>query len=184
MLSQYGQYTLHVFVVFVVVFSACMWLPFGIFSTKSVFLRIACVIVGILAVFLLFNKDIYLPFLAATKFPDGLIPVTQENKRQISEAGEIHVPIHDLPPFAKVIYWAAEDGDPRQPSVVQNAKDAYGEYLNSGVLVADGNGVAIVVIRCPQNYQVWKFKLHKHLHYRYVSGKGMLSPIHTKKIEC
>jgi hypothetical protein len=191
MLSQSGNYSLHIIVVFVVLVAAVMWLPFGVLSSASIFLRIVCIIVGLLAILVLLNRDVYLPFMASTVLPSVFLSSpNQINTDVIQEMRpeEVSIKIDNLPPLTKVFYWAAESEDPRQPALINSAKDAYGNYTNSGTTISNKDGIAIAVLKCPQKYNtnkiIYPFVHHRHLHYRYTLGHGMLSRVFTHKIRC
>ena len=178
---------LHIIVTAVVLLSACSWLPYAfLHSDLNVWLRIAAGIVGVLAIVLIFERDMYLPFLADAAFPTSLLEPTGLPRA----SGDIVVSIDKLPPMAKIVYWAAETKDPRGIGT-KNVKEAYGTYTNAGVVQANDTGIATIALRCPQAYTVTHFGLHDsevppHLHYRYElpGTKGMLSEVFTLEVLC
>lgn len=175
---------------FVVFVAAFWWLPVAVFwgSTTHPALRVAQALVGAIALVAIFDRDLYLPFLSETVLPAPLIASS-------THAPSIHPKPEDviiklptgLPPNTKVVYWAAENGDPRMPTKT-TWKQAYGGFTNSGVVETDTAGVANIMLQCPQQYAVGPFKkvLSRHLHYRYADPKrpGMLSRVITHKFEC
>lgn len=181
---------MHMILTAVILLSACAWLPFGIMSKSvNIWLRIVTGIIGALAFVLLFERDMYLPFLADAAFPSSLLVVSEEKDKQ-SKNNNVHISIKDLPPNVKVVFWAAEPKDPR---IVESKhwKEAYGNFSNAGVVITNSQGVAHIALRCPQSYHVSHLNLHKkqippHLHYRYElpSTKGLLSEVYTHIVEC
>lgn len=176
---------LHMILTAAVLVSACAWLPFAILNNDTnIWLRIAAGIIGALAFVLLFERDMYLPFLADAAFPVALLTPTTKS------AGDVVVNIDKLPPKAKVVYWAAESKDPRGIGV-KYVMDAYADYGNSGVVITNDAGVANISLRCPQPYFVSHMgimnnELPPHLHYRYElpGTKGMLSEVYTVEVLC
>jgi len=128
---------------------------------------------GLSAMYLLFDRDVYLPFLGDTVIPEAVII----NDKM--PAGANRVVIATVPANARVIFWAAA---PSQKTK-SNPWDAYGKYRNSGVTRGDSDGRAVFRIRNPGSYKVpGKGKLEPHLHYRYMIDDGMMSKIFTAPI--
>ena len=135
-------------------------------------------LIGI-ALYYLFNRDFYLPFLGPAVIPVAKIePQQQENM--------INVNLNNLPPNTTVIYWASQksEGTFKDPMI------AYKDYLNSGIATSDQLGNINIKISCPSPYYVSKFGiknklLKRHVHYRYElpNYKGIYSSVHTKYIE-
>lgn len=128
-------------------------------------------LVGISALFLVLDRNVYLPFLGEAVFPcASLEPRTPKNAdRKVN----ITVPIN-----AKIIYWASDGTQP-----VEDPWKAYGTYSNYGVTIADENGNAELKVRNPVSYKVPSGKLLKeHVHYRYCTSNGMLSDVFTVNI--
>lgn len=179
---------MHMIVTAVVLLAACAWLPFSILNKDvNVWLRVASGLVGVLAFVILFERDMYLPFLADCAFPSSLLVV---NESRVKGDNEIAVSIGDLPAGVKVVYWASEPKDPRSIQL-KSWKEAYGDYTNAGVVITNNAGVATLTVRCPQAYTVSHFGMHKseippHIHYRYElpGTKGMLSEVFTLPVKC
>jgi hypothetical protein len=176
--------TLYMVVTFVVLLSSALWLFIAMMSTEySIWLRVAMFVVGILAFYLLFNRDIYLPFLGEAAIPTGILKETKSN-------GNVHFKIANLPPNSKVIYWAAIPSNNKEMLVLEKSRNAYGSYVNGGVVVSGADGSATISFDCPQTYVVgrlgFKYALPKHVHYRYqLSDKqGLMSRVYTEKITC
>jgi hypothetical protein len=128
-------------------------------------------ILGI-ATLLVLRTELFLPFLAESAFPTGLL------QEMYPKNSDINVKLQNLPPNRTVIYWGAEQD-------ATNPKAAYSEYSNSGVTKTDESGSAELLLRCPGKYAVrGGFQLPKHIHYRYSLGNGMLSKVYTVKMDC
>lgn len=162
-----------------VIIGSLNWLSIGAFNTNLVqisFLHsiehLVYVIVGISALFLMFRRDFYLPFLGTTVFPHGVIS-KESTPKDATESVTVFVN-----PGTKVVYWAAETSkEPKWDS----PKQAYGDYENAGVVVANALGHAILRVRSPSGYTVpWMRKtVTPHVHYRVEIGRGMWGPVKT-----
>lgn len=136
--------------------------------------RILYIIIGASAFVLATRRDTYLPFLGTTVIPESVF----ELKEQQDATEEIKV---NVPANSRVIYWATK---PSTEVKLKFWKEAYGDYSNSGVALADGNGVAVLKIKRPSSYYVNKFgfmrrELRPHVHYRYTTEGGLMSPVET-----
>jgi uncharacterized membrane protein YuzA (DUF378 family) len=169
------------FAMVVLIVGALAWLSVGIFQInpvekllgfRSPAARVVYILVGICAVAIMFNRDTYLPFLGETVLPCAIIP------EQLPEGADTQVKVH-VTPGAKVLYWAAEPAT----EGLKNIKDwrgAYLKYMNSGVVKANEEGVATLMVRKPQPYRVpWKGQLEPHIHFRECNTDGMVSRIKT-----
>lgn len=133
-------------------------------------------LMGAAALYVMFDRDTYLPFLGPTHVPcSALEPRTP--------TGATRAVIVHVPPRAKVLYWAAEpamEGLKTLPSW----KGAYLGYENTGVTVADASGQAVLRVRTPQPYQVpIKGLLEPHIHYRVCEDSGWLGRVMTVPVE-
>ena len=178
--------TLYMTVIFIVLASSVFWLFAGIFAKDvSIFLRIVMIIVGILAVLVMIDKHVYLPFLGETVYPTGLLEVT---KQPIQSPDTVTVTLKKIPANSHVIYWASLPMT--SDKSVQPWKKAYGDFINGGITKADAIGNATVTLYCPKKYYVRpvgiKRVLPQHIHYRYAlpNNKGMMSRVYTTKISC
>jgi uncharacterized membrane protein YuzA (DUF378 family) len=132
--------------------------------------------IGLSALYFMFNRDYYLPFLGSC-----VIPVSGGKPE-----GELKsIPLTGLPPNTNVIFWAAKSNKNKIP----NPMDAYGDFSNSGITQSDKNGNAVLQVNCPAAYTVSKFgvmkrDLPKHVHYRYElpQYRGIFSSVMTKYI--
>jgi uncharacterized membrane protein YuzA (DUF378 family) len=137
--------------------------------------RAVYIIVGISALFLMFNRDLYLPFLG-----ESVAPCAAFSDR-VPPGATKEVVIY-APPGAKVLYWAAE---PAMDGLKQMAdwKTAYASYENAGLATADSQGRASLLVRAPQGYNVPGKKLPPHVHYRICEPKGWLGRVQTKFVD-
>ena len=136
--------------------------------------------IAIVALYYLFNRDFYLPFLGP-----AVIPIIQSSQ-EIKKEDLINVKLSNLPPNTNVIYWASlkSEKDFENPIV------AYQDYSNSGIEKTDATGNVNIKVVCPSPYYVPKFGIKKqllqrHVHYRYElpNYKGVYSRVYTQYID-
>ena len=181
---------LYLLVVFFVILGGLNWLLMGAMGINVARLvlsrRLAAalyILIGACSLMLAFRRDVYLPFLGQTVFPAGaLVPKTPQSA---NESVEI-----TTRPGAKVVYWAADANVNADPKKLPDWSTAYGEFENSGVVLADDQGKATLRIRGPpQPYTVpMKGALNPHIHFRVEMEGGFFGRIQTyyvdsKKIE-
>lgn len=133
----------------------------------------------IAAVWLLFQRDTYLPFLGKTVYPCSLL----ENRIPDHADKEVHV--DGLQPGAKVIFWAAEPAT-EGLARIRSWQQAYLDYANAGVATVDGDGHAVFHIRKPSGYTVMggMKQLSAHVHWRVCNGgTSGLGPVQTIPID-
>ena len=136
--------------------------------------QIVYILVGVAALLFAFDRDYYLSFLGRCATPcASMVP-------RVPEDATLEVAVR-VPPNAKVLYWAAEPED----HIVDNPWSAYRSYDNSGVVIADDTGLAVLKVRPPGQYQVGAMRttLARHVHYRYCENGGMTSPVYTVKVK-
>jgi uncharacterized membrane protein YuzA (DUF378 family) len=176
--NMYYNKLLYMIVIFLVLVGSVNWLAIGLADTNLVrlvlplkYARWLYIIIGLAAVPLLFQRDIYLPFLGETFMPGGVMATkTPQNAND-----QITI---QAAPGAKIAYWVSEP-DPNQGSTLPTSEEAYGEFENSGVVVADTSGLAILRFRGPpQAYTVpVKGRLEPHVHFRVARPDGFLEPV-------
>lgn len=126
------------------------------------------IIIAIAGLYLI-KRDNFLPFLGKTVIPPSVIPLKQNKFQEDSVTVNVK-------PNSKVIYWAAHKTTDNKLSVW----DAYGDYSNSGVIMSDNNGTAILKLMKGSGYIVPGGKyISPHVHYRYELKPGKLSRIET-----
>lgn len=182
---------LHAVCMLVVLLGAASWLPFAILQHSAPWsARIACFIVGVLAIYVILDRETYLPFLGEAVIPSTLIN-GDSNNVDIGKSKNVLVKLRNLPPSTKLIYWGARPAK-TDSSEVKYWKDAYGAYENSGVVITSADGMASFSISCPQSYYVrvlglFQKQIPAHIHFRYVlpgSSGTMLSEVKTVPILC
>ena len=130
------------------------------------------ILIGIAALYIMFDRDTYLPFLGRTIIPCNIF----DNKTPENATTEITFNINR--PNAKVIYWASEPTT--DVNKIVDYKEAYGEFQNSGIATSDTNGNITLKVRPPQAYRVpIKGVLEPHIHFRICEGLGTLGRVKT-----
>ncbi len=144
----------------------------SIFGKKSLLTNVLFTLIALSAICVGFSRDSYLPFLGSSVMPCSLLN-PQEPK---GSNYEVQV---SLRPGSKVLYWAAEPAN-HDLQFVTNWRNAYRDYKNAGVAIADGAGKATLRLRKPQSYTVpIKGELQPHVHYRLCEDLGMIGPVRT-----
>ena len=173
---------------FVLVLGGLNWGAVAIFKTdavtallgkNSVLCRIFFVIVALCAIYIGVSRDSYLPFLGETVIPCSIL------QEKVPDKADLKVRII-APSTRKVLYWASEPNSNTNEklSTLNNWKDAYGNFENAGVAIADAEGSALLHVRKPQSYWVPPGrKLEPHIHYRICAENGMMGPVRSLYIE-
>ena len=131
--------------------------------------RILFGIIAVAALYVMFSRDTYFPFLGTTVLPCSVLA----EKTPDGANTTLQVVVE---PKAKVVFWAAEPGT----DSLYNWQEAYGRFANAGVTTADANGVATLRVRHPQPYTVpLKGTLPPHIHYRVCRDGGLMDPVQT-----
>lgn len=126
-------------------------------------------------VFILMNRDTWLPFLGEAALPPPVLAL------RVPSDASYTVPLRTVPVGAThVVYWAAETS----PTVASNPWEAYNKYDNSGVAEALADGSAILKLRCPGKYRAKGKILPRHVHWRAVFPSGILGPVETLNVQC
>lgn len=178
--SVYLQKKFHMIVIALVLIGGVNWLAVGVTGKDLVRLvaspkvaSVVYIVVGLAALGLLFQRDIYLPFLGETLVPAGaLAPKSPQGANdQVTITTK---------PGAKVIFWASEP-NPTAGAETPSWKEAYGTYENSGVAVADDRGKALLRFRGPpQAYSVpMHGRLDPHVHFRVADDNGFVGRVQT-----
>lgn len=131
--------------------------------------KIFYVLAGIFAIIIALNRNTWLPFLGESVFPSSFVPL-----KKIEGNTTITV---NVKPNVKVAYWASKPSLKKD----QPVKLAYDDYSNSGVVMSDNNGVAIISLNKGPGYFVPSGNYIKsHVHYRELTNDyAMMGPIQT-----
>ena len=143
----------------------------------SILTRIIVFLVLLIIIPIVIQRDTYLPFLGQAVLP---LSVLKDDMTPEHASIVVNVKVNSKE-GTKVIYWAAnpdESGD-----VVKSPFKAYADYKNAGIAKVD-NGIATLKLNCPSRYSVPFGTLSKHIHYRLINDKGMMSRVHTVMIDC
>ena len=150
----------------------------GVFKRRLSVDRVIYVVVALSAVVLAFKRDTWLPFLGESVLPGAVVPLKKN-------LGDTTVDVK-VQPGAKVAYWAAKPITDVDVAVngaakaVPSVKAAYDNFENSGVVVANDQGNAILVFNKGTSYIVPGGKeIKSHVHYREFSENGMMGPIQS-----
>lgn len=88
-----------------------------------------------------------------------------------------------------VLYWASKPST--NELMTQNAKDAYGNFSNSGISIVQKDGTINFYIKCPQNYKTiahgkqFEETFYRHLHFVLETNKEWdKKKIYTKIVTC
>ena len=144
----------------------------GVFKRRLPLDRIIYVVVSISALILAFQRDTWLPFLGESVLPGAVLALK-------TNSGDTTVDVN-VKPGTKVAYWSAKpeshsEADAKGPVLV---KAAYDDFENSGVVVANEQGVAKLVFNKGTSYVVPSGrKLESHVHYREFGEDGMMGPV-------
>ena len=152
----------------------------GVFKRRLPLDRIIYVVVAVSAVALAVQRDTWLPFLGESVLPGAVVPLKKNS-------GDTTVDVK-VKPLAKVAYWAAKpeskpaeskpESKPVESGDVPPVKAAYDDFENSGVVVANDQGVATLVFNKGTSYVVPSGrKIESHVHYREFGEDGMMGPI-------
>lgn len=140
--------------------------------TGATFANAIFLAVGIAAFSLALFRDVYLPFLGASVVPCSAL------KPSAPDGADFEVKIL-AEPGQKVLYWAAEPGTEHLQKL-PDWRQAYLDFKNAGVAVADETRHASLRVRKPQPYNVpIKGDLSAHIHYRVCMNGGFIGPVQT-----
>lgn len=181
---------IHMISLFVALIGGSCWLVYGILNKDVHYaLRTTCILVGILSIYIMFDKHVYLPFLGESAIPSRLLVSDTPTQVDVGNSKNVIVKLRDLPKNTKVVYWAAQKASGKG---IVHWQEAYGDYQNSGIASTDEKGEVTFSIACPQPYHVltlglFKKRIPPHIHYRFVlpgTGGSMLSEVYTASVLC
>jgi len=176
----YGKKMLFKIAMVLIIVGALNWLLIGGFDInlvewvcgKGLISDLIYILVGLSAVFIMCDRDTYLPFLGPMVIPCSVL----QDKTPPGATRQVKIVVK---PNTKIMYWAAEPANEDLKNV-QSWKEAYQHYDNAGVVTANQEGVAILKVRPPQGYMVpIRGKLGAHVHYRMCNEDGWMTRIHT-----
>jgi uncharacterized membrane protein YuzA (DUF378 family) len=149
----------------------------GVFRRRLSIDKVIYFIVGLCAIVLAFDRTLWLPFLGESVLPSVLIPVTSA-KTSAKTSNTVKV---QVTPNTKVAYWSANPGENPESTSLPTVKDAYGKFENSGVVMSDADGIAILAFDKGTAYVVPSGRqIDSHVHYRELSGEyGMIGPVQS-----
>ena len=143
---------------------------------KGMLTRGYYIITGISALYLMFRRNTYLPFLGETALPCSLV------HEHVPDHADTEVSIHGLQPGSKILYWATEAAT-QGLSTIKTWQQAYLEFANAGVAVVDAGGRVSLRLRKPQPYSVpIRGRLESHVHWRVCGANGLLGEVNTTVI--
>lgn len=147
----------------------------GVFKRRLPLDRVIYVVVAVSALILAFQRDTWLPFLGNSVLPGAVVPLKKN-------MGDTTVDVKVMP-GAKVAYWAAEPNDGATEGAakaVPLVRAAYDQFENSGVVVANDQGVATLVFNKGTSYIVPSGReIKSHVHYREFGEDGMMGRVES-----
>ena len=137
---------------------------------------IVYLLIGACTLYLMFDRDTYLPFLGPTHSPCGAL----EPRTPVGASQEV---VLQITPHTKVLYWASEPATEGLKNI-PSWKGAYLGYDNTGVAVSDDVGRVVLRVRPPQPYRVPLYGLlEPHVHYRICEESGWMGRVMTVPIQ-
>lgn len=139
--------------------------------SPSFFVKALGAIYIVVTIFLMSDRDVFLPFLGETVFPKALLkPQTPADTTKT-----VRVTVPGVADGTPVVYWAAEPSE----NHVKDPWTAYSNYENAGVALVQLE-VAELKVRPPASYYIPSGRLLKHhIHYRILQANGMLGSVKT-----
>lgn len=171
----------HFFALILLIFGGFNYLALVFFNTTIVqkvvgygaIGRLIYAAIGVAAVAVAFHRDTYLPFLGET-----VVPACDILAERIPEGADVRVKVR-VPPGSKILYWAAEPSNAGAENL-RDWRQAYANFKNIGITVADQRGHAYLKARSPGPYRVpFKGRLDPHIHYRTCQPNGLMGRVET-----
>lgn len=166
-----------IFMILILAYTLYASLLFVMTSKNAPIFQFVSLIVFVLTLYVMFQRDTYLPFLGKSVLPmsvlkDQLVPEGADKEVTVAVAAK---------DGTKVIYWGALPAD----KTMETPWVAYGNYANTGIAVVK-DGHVTFRFQCPAKYRVPSGRaLDRHVHYRTCCDKNvMLSPIQTVYVKC
>lgn len=145
--------------------------------TSRFYLRIFTALTTLCALWLLFDRDLWLPFLAPAAIPKNVIAENTSVNGDSIKKITLNVGVKNT----KVIYWHAYNTGAK----ILDVKSAYGDYKNARVTTSDEHGNATFYItEEPSAYRVpYGQVIPPHIHYRYMESDTMASAVKTHYVD-
>lgn len=184
--NENSKIKLHFFYMFLLIIGAINWGTHAIgynivdilsrninklFKSNLPINKIIYLFVAIAGLLLACKRSTWLPFLGKSVLPGNLVPLKQ------NATPNTNVEITTLP-NVKIAYWASLNKGDTTP-----VASAYGNYENSGVVMSDSKGNAVLPIMTGTGYTLPSgVVLPRHIHYRIIGlpqAEGMMGKINT-----
>jgi hypothetical protein len=134
--------------------------------------KIVLILATIAALWFLFRRDAWLPFLGESVLPPSTLLVSSPTFAD--SALVVKAPAG----ATRVVYWAASN---KTGTVAEGPEIAYGKFENAGTaMVVDG--VASLKYRKPGSYKLRGGVKGPHVHYKFVDESGMSGPVKTTEV--
>jgi len=175
----------HMVLVALVIISAINWglQPFGynlveafsnfvnsLFKTNLEIKNVIYIVYGLAGILLASKRTTWLPFLGKSVLPSYLVPLLK-NKNTNKDI------VIKTKPNSKIAYWASFNKSKNQDVIT-----AYDDYSNSGVVMSDKDGKAVLSIKEGAGYSVPSNKIiTRHVHYRIIEPSAMMDVVETIK---
>lgn len=184
--SSSGEIKMHMLLVALVIVGAVNWgltaFGYNLVEMLSKFInsllnmnlpidKLIYIIVAGAGIMLAVKRTTWLPFLGKSVLPSYLVPLRENSKMATTK-----ISINTVP-NSKIAYWSAFNKSPDQ-----NVITAYDDYSNSGVVLSDDQGNAVLSIVEGAEYTVPSGKtISKHVHYRIINDNAMMGDVITVK---
>jgi len=134
--------------------------------------KIIYVLIALAALKLSLRRTTFTPYLGDCAFPAQVFVNTRKN-----DIGTIDVPVH-VKPNTRVAYWGTL---PRKTDTIPHYIEAYGDFSNSGVVMSDNKGLALLSILPGTSYLVNSGEEYpRDIHYRELEiGYDMMGKLKT-----
>ena len=143
--------------------------PLGL---EDYFRKVVLVLATIAALWFMFRRDSWLPFLGESVLPPSTLLVSSPTFAD--SALVVKAPAG----ATRCVYWAAEN---KTGTVAESPELAYGKFGNAGT-AAVIDGVASLKYRKPGSYKLRGGVKGPHIHYRFVDERGMMAPVKTTEV--
>jgi uncharacterized membrane protein YuzA (DUF378 family) len=179
--SYYAK--IHILAIILVIFGSINWGLVGIFGislierllTNRNHRRLLYIVLALSSLYIASRKTTWLPFLGKSVIPCHLLD--EKFPKDATHTVKINVS-----PGAKVVYWAADDLESYNKIDPIDPIQAYGKVENSGITIADNNGIAELKFKYPRGYNVNRIGrkyIPPHVHFRVCESNLILGDVKT-----